>query len=548
MNSQNKLSQLLAQYGENEVVEFKEAKTNYDFRKLAKYFSALSNEANLKGQSSAWLVFGVTDKQKVIGTRFRANDKDLHSLKADIANQMTNRITFVEIHALESEGKRVILFEIPAAPQGLPIAYQGHYYGRDGEDLGPLNLQELESIREQNRWQDWSCEILPNADLSDLSSEALTKARELYLSKNKNKRFVDEIPGWDDITFLNKAKLAIKGKLTRAAVMLLGNEEAASLLSPSTPKITWILKDKDGIDKDYEHFSCPLLLSADDVFRKIRNLKYRYMSDNSLFPEEVEQYDPYIIREALNNCIAHQDYTLGGKVTIVEFEDGRLCFSNMGHFIPESVEQVIKADAPEARYRNTTLANAMVELKMIDTIGSGIKKMFMIQKNKFFPLPEYDLSNNRVLVTFTGKVLDINYANKIASMPELTFDDIFLLDRVQKGLELTEKQAKYLKKLKLIEGRKPNFHVSANVAKQSNAKAEYIKNKGFDDGYYKKLICDYLKKFGEAKRLDIDTVLLDKLPAVLDETQKANKVKNLLQSLRNQGEIFVEGKIWRMSK
>lgn len=548
MNIQQKLSQLLNQYGENEVIEFKEAKNNFDSGKLGKYFSALSNEANLKGQSAAWLVFGINDKQQVIGSGYRVKDKDLHSLKAEIANHTTNRITFVEIHTLDVESRRVILFEIPAAPQGLPVAYKGHYYGRDGEDLGPLNLQELESIRAQNKWQDWSAELISGAELSDLCSDALTKAKQLYLDKNKNKSFAADIANWDDITFLNKAKLAIKGKLTRAAIILLGKEESESLLSPSTPKITWLLKDKDGVDKDYEHFSSPLLLSADEVFKKIRNLKYRYMSDNSLFPEEVEQYDPYIIREALNNCIAHQDYTLGGKITVVEFEDGRLCFSNMGHFIPESVEYVIKTDAPEPRYRNTLLANAMVELKMIDTIGSGIKKMFMIQKSKFFPLPEYDLSHNRVLVTFTGKVLDINYANKIASMPELSIDYIFLLDRVQKGLALTDTQIRQLKKLNLIEGRKPNFHVSANVAKQANDKAQYIKNKGFDDAYYKKLICDYLNKFGEAKRSDIDTVLLDKLPGVLDENQKSNKVKNLLQSLRAQGEISVTGKIWKMSK
>lgn len=97
--------------------------------------------------------------------------------------------------------------------------------------------------------------------------------------------------------------------------------------------------------------------------------------------------------EALNNCIAHQDYTLGGKINIVEREDGVLTFLNSGSFIPESIEKVIETDAPENNYRNPFLANAMVNLNMIDTIGSGIKKMFIIQKNKFFPLSEYHLEN-----------------------------------------------------------------------------------------------------------------------------------------------------------
>src|SRR5690606_32410444 len=108
--------------------------------------------------------------------------------------------------------------------------------------------------------------------------------------------------------------------------------------------------------------------------------KYRYIKSDSLFPEEVDQYDPYIIREALNNCIAHQDYTLGGKIIVVENEDGLLTFTNSGKFIPNSVEEVVTSESPEPRYRNTFLVGAMVNLNMIDTIGSGIKRMYNIQR------------------------------------------------------------------------------------------------------------------------------------------------------------------------
>jgi len=299
---------------------------------------------------------------------------------------------------------------------------------------------------------------------------------------------------------------------------------------------------------DYEHFGCPLLLNVDEVFRKIRNLKYRYLQEGTLFPEEVDQYDTYIIREALNNAIAHQDYELGGKITLVEFEDGRLSFNNLGSFIPGAVESVIQADAPESRYRNRFLSDAMVNLKMIDTIGSGIRKMFFIQKERYFPLPEYDLSDNKVQVTITGRVVDFAYAKKLAQHPNLTLEDIILLDRVQKKKTLTNEQAKYLRGLGLIEGRRPNYHISAEVADRSDKRAEYIRNRAFDDQYYKKMILGYLKEFGSAKRLDINRLLLDKLPGVLRPEQKQNKVKNLLQSLRNEGLIEAHGKEWRMSK
>lgn len=544
---ENKLQELISQSYENEVVEFKEAKNQYDFNKIGKHFSALSNEANLKGKKSAWLVFGIKDKDKTpVDTKFRTKASDLHNLKPEVGNHTTNRITFKEIHEIFLEQGRVVLFEIPAAPQGLPIAWKGHYFGRDGEELQPLNLEELERIRLQAKQADWSIGIIKNASISDLSEEAILKARHSF--KTKNPKLVEEISLWSDETFLNKAKVTIKGKITKTAILLLGKPESEHFINPATSKITWILKDRDNLEKDYEHFSCPLILSTEKVYSKIRNLKYRYITDESLFPEEVEQFDPYIIREALNNCIAHQDYSLGGRITVVENEEGRLIFKNSGRFIPNTVEDVVVTDAPESKYRNRFLADAMVNLNMIDTIGSGIKKMFIIQKRKYFPLPDYDISDEQVKVTITGKVVDLNYARKLATVKDLSITDIIALDKVAKGKQLSKGEIKDLKHKGLIEGRKPNFHIAASVAKVTGEKGDYIKQRGIDDGYCQQIILEYLKKFGEGRRTDFELILLDKLPDVLDINQKQNKIKNNLQKLRKQGVIEPSGKVWKMSK
>jgi len=404
---QNKLNELLALGYESEVVEFKEAKVQYDFDKLGKYFSALCNEANLSGKRSAWLVFGIRDKDKgIVGTQFRADPAHLNGLKAEIANHITGRLSFVGIYEYIDPAGRVVLMEIPAAPRGLPIAWKGHYYGRDGEELNALNLEEVERIRAQTTGADWSAGIVKEASLEDLSPQAIAKAQESY--KKKNSHLVEEIDQWDDLTFLNKAKVCIKSQITRTAILLLGKPEAEHFINPATARISWILRDRDNNDKDYEHFSCPLLLNTEKVNHKIRNLKYRYIADGSLFPEEVDQYDPYIIREALNNCIAHQDYTLAGKINVVEHEDGKLVFLNAGSFIPNSIEEVVIADAPEPTYRNPFLVEAMINLNMIDAIGSGIKRMFNIQWRKFFPLPDYEFDHQKVKLTVTGKVLDLN--------------------------------------------------------------------------------------------------------------------------------------------
>lgn len=529
---------------ENETIEFKEAKHQFDKKELGKYVSALSNEANLKNIASGWLILGIKDDKTLVGTEFCRSLDEKNELKRYVSEQSNCYIQ--EIYDAIIDGKRILFFQIPAADKGTPTSWKGHYYGRDGSSLVALKLSKIENIRSQRKSLDWSQQIISDATLEDLDPEAIRLARTQFIRKNP--KFSNEIDEWNDTTFLNKAKITIKGNITNTAILLLGKKESAHFISPATPQITWILKDKDNIEKDYEHFDCPLLINVNNVFKKIRNLKYRYMQGNDLFPEEVDRYDPYIIREALHNAIAHQDYTLGGKILVTEFEDDCLYFSNLGEFIPKNIEDIVQSNSPESIYRNPFLANAMVNLNMIDTIGSGIKRMFILQKNKYFPLPEYKLENKKVEVCIIGKVLDIAYAETLARSTELGLYDIILLDYIQKNKKITDEAATYLRKKHLIEGRKPNYYISSNIAKTNKQSSEYIHQKGFDDQYYKDLIIKYLSQFKTASRQDIDKLLFEKLPSILDDTKKYNKVKNLLQSLKKQKEIcFLDGKWQRMS-
>jgi ATP-dependent DNA helicase RecG len=345
---------------------------------------------------------------------------------------------------------------------------------------------------------------------------------------------------------LNNAKITIDDRITRAAILLLGKPISAHFISPAQSTITWILRDKENIELDYMHFTLPILLNVEKVFQRIRNIKYRYIMPESIFPEETDTYDLYVIREALHNCIAHQDYTMGGKITVVEFPD-KLIFSNEGKFIPTSIDHVFTRNSPDRYYRNQFLADAMVNLNMIDTIGSGIKRMFMKQKDKFFPMPDYQIDEDKVVAEISGKILDLNFARILAQEPKLSLIDIFLLDKVQKKKTLLPSEILDLKNIKLIEGRKPNFHISGSVAKTINQKTEYIKQKGIDDAYRKKIIRDYLKQFEKGKRRDFDKLLLTKLPEILTHQQKQHKIKNILQAMKNKGEIVLsENQEWRL--
>jgi ATP-dependent DNA helicase RecG len=531
----------MVEASESEVIEFKEARTNYSFNDIGKYFSALSNEANLRGLQEAWLIFGISDDGRYVGTNFRKQG-NLQSLKKEIVNGTNERLTFLEIYEVTIEKCRVIAFQIPPAIQGIPTTWRGSAYAREHESICPLPMNKVDLIRSQIG-MDWSKEIVGNAGMEDLDENAVRKARELFSKRQNDRKKAQEIlKKLSDIEVLNKAGITIKGKITRTALLLLGKEESKHFFDGFIPRITWTLYDAKNSVKAYEHFDLPMLLAVDKVYAKIRNEKYRYIAgQQTLFPDEVNQYEPELIKEVINNCIAHQDYRLRGKINVEEFED-RLVFINEGAFIPETIEQALEPGYKPPYYRNMFLCNAMVNLYMIDTNSMGIPMMYQIQRDKCFPLPTYDLDTaNRVKVTVYGKILDKNYTQLLYSNEDLDMRTAFLLDKVQKNELISRENFKELKKKGFVEGRYPNIFVSFKIADIVGQKAEYVRNKGLDDDICKQLIIKALGSIGSASKQELMEVLKKALPEVLSEEQKSKKVSNLLQAMKKDGIISVVG-------
>lgn len=177
-----KVMQMIENF-EDEVVEFKEAKTNYSFKDIGKYFSALGNEANIRDRKEAWLIFGVTNKKEIIGTEYR-KDGSLQRLKKEIVIGTNERLTFMEIYELELDGKRIVAFQIPPALRGIPTTWNGAAYAREDESTCPLPMDKVDLIRSQVG-VDWSKEIVENADMDDLDPEAVNYARTLFIKKQK---------------------------------------------------------------------------------------------------------------------------------------------------------------------------------------------------------------------------------------------------------------------------------------------------------------------------------------------------------------------------
>lgn len=520
---------------ETEWLEYK--RNRYEPKDIGEYLSALANGACIAGQPRGYLVFGIDDEtHEVVGTTFdpyavkgKGNQDLLPWLAAGL-----NPNTGFEIHVVNHPDGRVVLFEVgPAREQ--PVGFYGKAFVRVGSSKTELYKHPEKARAIWTRGHDWSAEVCETATLGDLEPEAVAKAREQFAIKHPNQ--AEALAMWDDVTFLNKARILKQGAVTHTALLLLGRLEAAALLSPTVAKISWVLKDADNRELDYEHFGPPFLLAGDRVQKRIRNLIVRTLPSGTLFPKEITQYDPWVIREALHNCIAHQDYGLRGRISVVEFPD-RVLLTNVGDFLPGDVETVIRQDAPQTLYRNPFLADAMVELNLIDTQGGGIKRMFETQRRRSFPLPDYDLAKpGHVSVTICGRILDERYTRLLMERTDLDLGQVILLDKVQKRQFILREDHRRLKAAGLVEGRYPSLLISARVAKATGQEARHIRERGLNNKYYCDMILELIREHEPVNREAINMLLFDKLPEVLSESQKKTKVHNLLSGLSRKGLI-----------
>jgi ATP-dependent DNA helicase RecG len=333
------VDRLRSEPDELEWLEFK--RNRYLPQEIGEYLSALANGACLTGKQRGYLLFGIDDKShEVVGTGFNpyaTKGKGNQDLLPWLGAGLRPNVGF-NVHLVSYPGGQVVLFEVSPV-WDRPVKFYGKAYIRVGFSRTELSKYPQKEREIWLRRTDWSALICERADLTDLDSEALLKARDQF--KVKHPAQAKSVDSWDNATFLNKAKLTIHGNVTHAAILLLGKPESSGLLSPAVARISWILKDANNHELDYEHFGPPFILQVDRILRRVRNLTLRALPSGTLFPQEISQYDPWVIREALHNCIAHQDYGLHGRITVVETPNS-IILANAGSFLPGSVESVIR--------------------------------------------------------------------------------------------------------------------------------------------------------------------------------------------------------------
>lgn len=386
------LDRLLRLPAETEVVEFKEAGNNFDSTKLGKYFSALSNEANLRGHGAAWLVFGVSDQKEVKGSQYRPDRAHLDRLKGEVAAKVSNNLTFREIYELQTaDGKRVIFFEIPPALRGNPTSWEGHYYARNGEELAALNLDKLEIIRGQahlshfeedialaSQTSEQVLQLLAYDEVFRMFKSPLPPATKGMLEQLRQERFINQNGSRYDITNLGAMlfarNLAAFPRLARKAVRV--------VFYAGNSRINTIREQPGG--RGYA-------LGFEGLVR--------YINDHLPGNEEVKKvlrdtaaplYPELALSELIANALIHQDFAVTGSSPMVEVFDNRIEISNPGRPLIDA--RRFLDHAPQSR--NETLAGVMRRLNICEERGSGIDKVIFECEKHQLPPPDFIVGEN----------------------------------------------------------------------------------------------------------------------------------------------------------
>ncbi|MBD5238749.1 MAG: transcriptional regulator [Bacteroidales bacterium] len=524
-----------------EMKNLKNSFANDPHKDVISYLSGISN------MEGGHLVIGVKDGTlEIVGTdlsKFSYNKTSVIHKMIELCPNLPSEELFIEEFITSDTNKIVWIINIPKHLPRRPVFAHRKKWQRFGDSLVELtNEREKSILNEEIIHYDWSARIVDNATIEDLDESAINKAIAGYCERYPKR--AAEARLWDTKTFLDKAKITKNGKITTTAILLLGKEESVHYLNHPA-EMVWKLQTSD--ERAAKIYYPPFLLTASELRAEIRNYQIKIFPSNSLLPTPVDKYDQRSLLEALHNCIMHQDYTKGERIVVTETADN-VSFQNAGDFYEGEYTDYIPGEKTPTKYRNEFLKTAMINLNMVDSQGFGIHDMFEHQRNRYLPMPDYETPDGKhVILTIPGNVINQEYSTALMENTDLDLSTIYLLDRVQKQKQISKEACSKLRQLKLIEGRYPNIMLGQKLAKITHTEVEYSNLKGFDDEYYKDMIIKALSDHQRLRSIQIDQLLIGKLPDVMSEKQKKYHIDYLLRVLRKAGKIHVgKNKYWEM--
>lgn len=525
----NQLQDLLGSR-ESEHLEFKEAKNSYEFEDLVKYCVALANERGGK------FVLGISDKlpRKIVGSHAFP---DVDQTKASVSDRLHLR---VDAQVIQHTDGRVVVFEVPSRPIGMPIQYKGAYWMRSGQNLVPMTPDQLKRILDE-AGPDFSAEIAKTATCADLDPVAIARFREMWKKKSGN----SALENLTDVQLLTDAELLVDEAVTYGALILFGSGKALGRhLAQSEVVFEYRSSEASVQFQQRKEFREGFFLFDDELWKTInlRNEVQHYQE--GLFVWDIQTFNEKVVREAILNAVSHRDYRLHGSVFVRQYPK-KIDIVSPGGFPPGiTPENILLRQSP----RNRRIAEAFARCGLVERSGQGADRMFeeCIKESK--PRPDFAGTDDyQVSLTLKGEVQNPRFLMFLQQVTlegfgPFTTQDLLVLDAVQRDEPVPQNlkdRLIFLKERGIVEvmgrGRGARPILSRRFYAFLGKKGVYTRKRGLDRETNKALLLQHIEHFKQ------EGSRLQDLLQVLPELTRS-QVQKLLGELRAEGKVDVAGK------
>ncbi|MEA3343397.1 MAG: ATP-binding protein [archaeon] len=512
---------------ETEHLEFKEAKTQFDFCKdshsICGYCVALANERGGK------LILGVSDKipRKVVGTKaFRSIAK----LEKDVFNQIHRKVT---IEKLDYNGKRVLMLHIYSRPIGEPLQLRGRYLMRIKDSLASMTPDQIKEIL-NDATEDYSSKTIEGATIKDLSDKAIKELRKLLKQSGRVQKNIDS---FSDKQLLIDLGLMSNNKVTIAALILLGKENTLKKYIPHAEiRFGYKINEDEIRNQDTEIYCEGYLLFYNKLLEKIdsRNITIHIPQGFRLL--EKKAFEEETIREAINNGIIHRDYSESESIFIIQTQNKIIITSPGGLLKGVTIDNIMD----QTKTRNKLIADVLYKCEFVEQFGNGVNLMIKNQLNLGKNPPDYSRTDrHHVVLEIDGTIKDIEFAKyvyRIAEQKQKTLNDkeLIILHKIKNNEKVESEQiTKNLLNLGLIEPiSRSKYILSKAYYQRIDKKGEYTRLRGLDKETNKELILKHLKHHKKGYMRDF--------LVVLKNTPKPT-INYYLRELKNEEKIELVG-------
>ena len=487
------------------------------------------------------LVFGMTDKHphEVCGTTLYKDG--LGDLNSRIRKEIGVSTTIYELFEDETNKTgRVVVIEIPPRPLGHIFKFEDVPLTRVGEDLQAMSEQELRSILEEQE-PDFSSKICEQATYADIDEEAVEILKRKYAAKQGNPSFLS-LP---TSQVLSDLKLTNNDKITFAALILVGKVDSLSRFLPQAKIILEYRKTESVPSYDHrEEYTEPFFKMSDGLWHDINLRNGKIDVQDGLYIFNIPFFNESVIREAINNAVAHRDYHQMGEITICQYQ-AKMVIKNPGGFpYGVDVDNILRAPSTP---RNRLLADILSKTGIVERSGQGVDKIFRITLSEGKEAPNYSYSDNfHVELHLSAKIADPAFAKFINAeqreLPEeerLSVFEVIALNNIREGNHKKE-EAEYIKSLLdrgMIEkrGRTRGTHyvLSKEYYEFSGKAGEYTQRARWNDSQSLQMILAHFTSFPQAKMRDFEMMLKEHITR--------RQIRQIVKQLVDRGMLLQKG-------